>query len=135
MHNGPCVTSMQRSIMDLPDTRFESLLDQVEQLHQAIISEDHTMTTLAQLFKDRINGGNQVAAWFDLLEPLRWWRVSQQLPPFDTDVLVSWGDGRGTDMGALDQVDGWIDQDARPFHKTPVYWCALPIGPVDQDQK
>jgi hypothetical protein len=117
--------------MDLPDTRFENLLDQVEQIHQAIISEDHTVATLAQLLKDRINGGNQVTAWFDLFEPLRWWRVSQQLPPFDLDVLVSWGDGRGTDMGALDQVDGWIDQDARPFSTPPIYWCALPVGPID----
>ena len=121
--------------MDFPDTRFESLLDEVEQLHQAIISEDQSMTTLAQLLRDRINGGNQVAAWFDLLEPLRWWRVSEQLPPFDTDVLVSWGDGRGTDIGALDQIDGWMGGDALPFDRPPVYWCALPIGPLDQDQK
>jgi len=55
--------------MEFTNTQFESLLDQVEQLHQAIASEDTNMGTLAQLLRDRLNRPEQLAAWFDLVEP------------------------------------------------------------------
>ena len=118
--------------MEITNTQFESLLDQVEQLHQAIASEDTNVGTLAQLLRDRLSRIEQDLAWFDLVEPLRWFKVGQQLPPFDLDVLVSWGDGRGTYVGALLERDGWIGGDAMPFDSPPLYWCAMPIGPVDQ---
>jgi|DEB19_MinimDraft_3_1074340.scaffolds.fasta_scaffold53534_3 hypothetical protein len=124
-----------RRIMESTNTQFESLLDQVEQLHQAIASGDTNMGTLAQLLRDRLNRPEQLSAWFDQVEPLRWWRVSQQLPPFDLDVLVSWGDGRGTYIGALLEREGWVGGDAMPFDSAPRYWCAMPIGPIDQDAK
>ena len=117
--------------MEFTNTQFESLLDQVEQLHQAIASEDTNVGTLAQLLRDRLNRPEQLAAWFDLVEPLRWFKVGQQLPPFDLDVLVSWGDGHGTYVGALFEREGWIGSDAMPFDSPPLYWCAMPVGPVD----
>lgn len=118
-------------IMETPNTRFESLLDQVEQLHQAITSDDPNMGTLAQLLREKLGQAEQAAAWFDRQELLRWWVVAEQLPPLDVDVLVSWGDGRGTYMGAYVAQHGWVGMDALPFEKVPRYWCALPIGPVD----
>ena len=123
-----------RRIMESTNTQFESLLDQVEQLHQAIASGDTNMGTLAQILRDRLNSPEQLSAWFDRLEPLRWFMVDQQLPPFDLDVLVSWGDTRGTYVGAFDSRDGWIGIDAIPFEKSPRYWCAMPVGPIDQAQ-
>ena len=118
--------------MEIPNTHFEQLLDQVEQLHDAIASEDTNMGTLAQLLRDRLNRPEELAAWFDRIEPLRWFRVSHQLPPFDVDVLLSWGDGRGTYVGALLESEGWIGGDAMPLDSAPIYWCAMPIGPVDR---
>jgi len=63
------ISSVPGEIMEFTNTQFESLLDQVEQLHQAIASEDTNMGTLAQLLRDRLNRPEQLAAWFDLVEP------------------------------------------------------------------
>lgn len=113
------------------DTHFESLLDQVEQLHQAITSGDSSMGTIAQVLREKLGQVEVAAAWFDRQELLRWWLVAEQLPPLDVDVLVSWGDGRGTYIGAYVADHGWVGIDSMPFDKIPRYWCALPIGPVD----
>lgn len=121
--------------METPNTHFETLLDGVEQLHQAISSDDRNMGTLAELLRQRLaraqGQAELAAAWLDRRELLRWWLVSEQLPPLDVDVLVSWGDGRGTYIGAYVAQHGWVGMDALPFDKIPRYWCALPIGPVD----
>lgn len=122
-------------IMETPNTHFETLLDGVEQLHQAISSDDGTMGTLAELLRQRLakaqGQAELAAAWLDRRELLRWWLVSEQLPPIDMDVLVSWADGRGSYIGAYVPGQGWIGIDAIPFEHAPRYWCALPIGPVD----
>jgi hypothetical protein len=125
-------------IMELPNTNFETLLDGVEQLHQAISSDDANMASLAELLRQRLNQAQGqaelAAAWLDRRELLRWWLVSEQLPPDDVDVLVSWGDRRGSYMGAYVAGRGWVGVDALPLDDAPRYWCALPIGPIDAVQ-
>lgn len=120
-------------IMGNTDTHFESLLDQVEQLHQAISTGDSSMGTLAEILRDRLSRIESAAAWLDLVEPLRWWKTAVQTPPIDLDVLVSWGDGRGIFMAAwMGEGEGWMGVDSVPLESSPVYWAALPRGPIDR---
>ena len=122
-----------RRIMETPNTHFEGLLDQVEQLHQAIASEDQSMGTLAQMLRARLDQAEAAAAWLDLIEPLRWWKTSVQTPPLDHDVLVAWGDDRGIYMAAwLGDEGGWVGADSIKLESEPRYWAALPRGPVDR---
>jgi len=120
-------------IMETTDTHFEGLLDQVEQLHQAITAGDASMSTLAEILRDRLARVESAAAWLDLIEPLRWWKTAAQLPPEDYDVLVSWGDDRGVYLAAwLGQDRGWVGADALPLEAIPTYWAAMPKGPIDR---
>lgn len=120
-------------IMETPNTHFESLLDQVEQLHQAISTEDANMGTLAEILRDRLARIESAAAWLDLIEPLRWWKTAVQTPPIDVDVLVSWGDGRGIYMAAfMGDGEGWLGADSVALESIPTYWAALPKGPIDR---
>lgn len=119
--------------METTDTHFEGLLDQVEQLHQAITAGDTNMGTLAEILRDRLNRIETAAMWLDLIEPLRWFKTAAQHPPIDYDVLVSWGDGRGVYLAAwLGEDRGWVGADALPLESIPVYWSALPRGPIDR---
>lgn len=120
-------------IMETPNTQFEGLLDQVEQLHQAITAGDASMSTLAEILRDRLARVESAAAWLDLVEPLRWWKVAAQLPPEDIDVLVSWGDGHGIYMAAwLGEDGGWTFPDSTPLKSIPKYWATFPRGPIDR---
>lgn len=120
-------------IMETTDTHFESLLDQVEQLHQAVSTGDASMGTLAEILRDRLARIESAAAWLDLVEPLRWWKTAVQTPPIDVDVLVSWGDSRGVYLAAwLGHDHGWVGADNLPLELNPTYWAALPRGPIDR---
>ena len=98
------------------------------------------MSTLGRILREKLgqieSAAGSAAAWFDQVETLRWWRVSEQLPPIDVDVLGSWGDGRGTYQVAwLGDGRGWCGGDAMPLESAPIYWCAFPVGPVDPNGK
>jgi len=95
------------------------------------------MTTLGEILRSKLEGTavpqvEAVALWLDRTETLRWWRVSEQLPPLDADVLMSWGDDQGTWVGAYTLHHGWVGVDAMPVDPPPLYWSAMPVGPVDR---
>jgi len=93
------------------------------------------MSTLTQHLKRALQAQDSRAAhltaWLDTTEVLRWWKVAEQLPPLDVDVLVSWGDSNGTLMGAYILHHGWVGMDAMPLNPPPRYWCAIPSGPQE----
>lgn len=95
------------------------------------------MSTFGDLLREKLEGvalpqAQAAAAWIDRTEVIRWWKVSEQLPPLDVDVLCSWGDQGGIYLGAYVQHHGWVGSDGMPMDPPPLYWCALPDGPLDR---
>lgn len=95
------------------------------------------MSTLGEILRTKLQAAavpqaEAAALWLDQTEVLRWWKVSEQLPPLDVDVLCSWGDDKGPWIGAYVQHHGWIGADGMPFNPPPRYWCTLPSGPIDE---
>jgi len=130
MHNPNNAHTFSKSLMENTDFFFESLLDQVEALHQAISTDDPKMTTLAQLLREKLGKAERAAAWLDRQELIRWSVVADEQPQLDVDVLVSWGDGQGTLIAAL-TTTGWVGTDCLVFDTEPRFWASLPVGPVD----
>lgn len=94
------------------------------------------MSTLGRILREKLgvieSAAGTAAAWFDQVETLRWWKVSEQPPPIDVDVLGSWGDGLGVYQVAwLGEDRGWYGGDAIPLKSPPKYWCMFPYGPID----